>query len=320
MIKNSPQSLPQTSLPPIMQNTSKADGLIRLRESILNRLSGVSHLPVINDQPTDVNKSPPNNLSANLISTVLNLKTSVMDASGANVDYTALKHSPTYADYRQSCLAALRQFEPRHLLTVEASQAFWINLYNALVLDAVIHFGVEESVIEGRLGILAFFRQAAYQVGRQRVSLEDIEHGILRSNRGNPYVPGRLFPATDPRLAWSLPLDPRIHFALNCGGRSCPPIRAYTPENLDQQLDIAARGFVDATVEVHPKGNEIVLSQIFRWFAADFGGHDGIIQFLIDYLPNDKRRQWLLADSNHLRFNYSPYDWRLNVFQSASLT
>jgi hypothetical protein len=236
-----------------------------------------------------------------------------MDESGTAVDYVALRESKAYADYRQECLAALRQFDPHRLPSLEAARAFWINLYNALVLDAIICIGIQKSVTEGFLGTLFFFRRAAYLVGGQRMSLEDIEHGILRGNRGNPYVPGPHFTSNDSRLTWSLPLDPRIHFALNCGGRSCPPIRAYEAEKLGQQLDLASRGFIDATVEVRPECKEVVLSPIFRWYAADFGGRIGISRFLTDHLSDGKRRQALLLQGDEISLVYTSYDWGLNV-------
>jgi len=298
---------------PIRQSSGSRDVLIRRRDSLLNYLSGASKSLVINHQPVEVAMSPPTDLVDHLRNTLLDLKASFMNANGDSVDYTALKNSTAYADYQQTCQAALQAFDPQTLPSLAASQAFWINLYNTLVLDAVIHFNIQESVIEGRLGILAFFRRVAYQVGGQRVSLDDIEQGILRANRGNPYIPGPCFTSADPRLAWVLPIDPRIHFALNCGGRSCPPIRVYTPEKLEQQLDLVSRGFIDATVSVQPAHDDVVLSQIFRWYAVDFGGSKGIRQFLLDYLPHDERPQWLLSSGNSVRFCYAPYNWHLNA-------
>jgi hypothetical protein len=288
------------------------DFLIRARESILNQLAGVRPSLVINGGLPEVSMAMPNDLAARLKQTLDELKISVMDETGSNIDYGALKNSPAYTAYREECLAVLRHFKPDSLPTQVARRAFWINLYNALVLDAVITFGVERSVTEGRLGVLAFFRRAAYLVDGQRVSLEDIEHGILRANRGNPFVPGAHFPTQDPRLPWSLPIDPRLHFALNCGGRSCPPIRSYSAEKVDGQLDLATSGFIDNSVEIHPEKNEIVLSRIFQWYAGDFGGREGVIDFLIRYLPDDERRSFIVDSRSKLRLVYSNYDWHLN--------
>lgn len=304
---------PPPSVPtlPVSHHSAWSDRLIRAREWLLDSLTGANRQPALNAPTASPGAAIPLAVATQLGQALAELKSSVMIADGANVDYAALRRSPVYVAYRQERLAPLSAFDPHDLPSPAAARAFWLNLYNALVLDAVIQFGVRASVIEGWSGALAFFRRAAYQVGGQRLSLEGIEHGILRGNRGNPFLPGAHFPTTDPRLAWSLPLDPRIHFALNCGGRSCPPIRAYTPEGLEQELTLAARSFLAGTVEWRPARRELIVSQILRWYAADFGGRDGVLRFLRAYLPDDERRQALSADSD-LRLRYVPYDWGLN--------
>ena len=288
------------------------DLLIRVRQSILYQLAGVQPTLVINGGLPEVNIALPTELAAKLKETLDKLKVSVMDETGAKIGYAALRKSPAYSAYRDECVAAPRQFKPDYLPDQSARRAFWINLYNALVLDSVITFDVERNVTEGRLGLLAFFRRAAYLVDGQRVSLEDIEHGIVRANRGNPFVLGAHFPTQDPQLAWSLPVDPRVLFALNCGGRSCPPISSYSGEKLEEQLDTASRGFVDASVDIHPDKNAISVSRIFQWYRGDIGGRDGIIDFLIRYLPDDKRREFVVDSRDKLKVRFSAYDWRLN--------
>ena len=294
------------------QRPTYKDTLIRGREFLLNRLAGATPHLVLNPDRANGGMPPPADLAARIKQTLDELKVTAMDQDGAKVDYAALRSSSAYAVYQEECLVKLQRFQPGKLETAEAQRAFWINLYNALVLDAVIAFDVHDSITEGWLGMLSFFRRAAYVVDGRRVSLEDIEHGILRANRGNPYVPGTHFAATDARRAWSLPLDPRIHFALNCGGVSCPPIRSYTPDQLDSQLDLAARNFVNATVETFPEPGEVHLSQIVRWYAGDFGSREGLIDFLIAHLPDDARRDYLANNRDAYRFVYTPYDWRIN--------
>jgi hypothetical protein len=145
------------------------------------------------------------------------------------------------------------------------------------------------------------------------MNCDDIEHGILRANKGHPMLPGPQFASSDPRLSWAVdPLDMRIHFALNCAGRSCPPIQIYTPDDIDNQLELAARNFVNSDVSVGPIDNTIHLSAIYNWFSGDFGGREGIIDFLIDHLPDDERKTWLVEHRNKVTFRYKPYDWGLN--------
>jgi hypothetical protein len=297
----------------IQSGSPFSDVLIRGREWLLDMISGVDDSRIVNRYFPATDMQPSADLAQKLKQTLDDLKISVMDTSGAKVDYAALRVSSAYAAYHEECLAMLNRFNPEDLTTVEARRAFWINLYNALVMDAVIDLGIQRSVTEGRLGLLTFFRRAAYSVNGRRVSLDDIEHGILRGNRGNPYIPGVHFSSGDRRLEWALTLDPRIHFALNCGGKSCPPIRSYSPDRLEAQLDIAARSFVNSTVVIRPESDEVLLSKIFRWYEKDFGGRENLVDFLIEYLPEDERRDYLAKTRGHIRLRYTPYDWGLNA-------
>jgi len=126
-------------------------------------------------------------------------------------------------------------------------------------------------------------------------------------------LPGPQFTSTDPRLAWVVnPVDVRIHFALNCAGRSCPPIQVYTAEDLDEQLVLAARNFVNADVYIDQQAFRVHLSAIFKWFNADFGGQQGVVDFLIEHLPDGERKSWLAENVGNISFHYKPYDWGLN--------
>jgi hypothetical protein len=82
---------------------------------------------------------------------------------------------------------------------------------------------------------------------------------------------------------------------------------------LNTQLDLAARGFVNDSTEIQHKSNQLLLSQIFRWYQADFGGRQGVVAFLVENLPDDDRRELLKAGGDQLKFNYQSYDWGLNT-------
>jgi hypothetical protein len=180
------------------------------------------------------------------------------------------------------------------LVSRDARLAFWINLYNALVIDAVVAFGIGRSVSEGWAGHLAFFRRAAYVVSGFRFSCDDIEHGILRGNRGHPFIPGPQFDPSDTRMAFMVrPPDVRVHFALNCASRSCTPIGVYSADQIDAQLELATRSFIVSDTSLDRRQHTLTVSRIFRWFAGDFGGRAGVRAFLLRYLPEDERREWL---------------------------
>jgi len=287
------------------------DFLISFREKFLDSVSGSDRTRTLNPVialETDTNGGDP---ATELVGLLYEVVLSGLVDHGENVDYAALRTGPLYNDFRR-CTGELRKFDPSVLPDKNARLAFWINLYNVLVLDGVIASGIRQSVMEQRAG-MTFFRQVAYTVGGQRMSCDDIEHGILRANRGHPFYPGRQFGPSDHRLKWVIePFDTRIHFALNCASRSCPPIRAYSPEKLDVQLDLASRSYLASDMQIMPDMNTLQLSSIFKWFARDFGGLDGIIDFILSHLPEGEKFLWLSRERDRVSLRYKPYDWNLN--------
>jgi hypothetical protein len=299
--------------------TSAKARLIKARDNLLDRISGVPSNHVLNPYAGEIPSDRVTEPAAELKKALDMMKVEAMEAGGAAVNYILLRNSPAYNDYRKVCSPKLRGFDPGSFSTRQEKIAFWINLYNALVLDAVIYFGVQRSVTEGRLGVLAFFRRAAYNVGGYRVSADDIEHGILRSNKGHPYLPGAHFSQDDQCQKWAIsPLDVRIHFALNCASRSCPPIQAYAAEQLDSQLNLAASNFVYNHVQINADQKIMTTSAIFRWYQGDFGGRKGVLKFIANHLPQGERREWLLDNQRNVRLRYEPYDWGLNVFDHTT--
>ena len=106
--------------------------------------------------------------------------------------------------------------------------------------------------------------------------------------------------------------DPRIHFALNCASRSCPPIGVYDAARIDTQLDLAAASFIRADVEANPACS-VRLSAIFKWYTADFGGRAGVMAMLLRYLPEGETRLRLESQgAAGVKLDYAEYDWRLN--------
>jgi hypothetical protein len=286
--------------------------LINVREAAIRLLTGAKAGEVLNDMPYHGAVLPCTDLVAAIKRAVNEFQHEAFADDGRQVDYARLKASPAYQAYRRELTPQLRRLELATLETREQKLAFWINLYNALVIDAVITFEVRRSVTE-RMAGLAFFRWAAYEVGGQRYSCDDIESGILRNNAGNPFIFGPQFRSGDPRLRWLIsPLDPRIHFALNCASRSCPPIGVYTSDKIDAQLDMATRNFVAADTEINQRNNTLTISSIYNWYKDDFGGPEGIVQFVRHYLPADERRAWL-ERGPELHLVHRSYDWALNV-------
>jgi hypothetical protein len=135
--------------------------LITLRESLMNRILGVNSNETLNSISVVKSDFKDGSSLANEIQISLNqIKSQAVTTDGSQVDYKKLAGYPIYRSYND-LVGHLMEFDYRSLENNEKRMAFWINLYNALVIDAVIQFKVESSVTESWLGILAFFEKSA---------------------------------------------------------------------------------------------------------------------------------------------------------------
>jgi len=252
---------------------------------------------------------PKRGLSQEMLAAIRELKGRFCDTGTGRVDYPAIAASDEYRAYR-GLTARLGRFDLLNLRERDEKLAFWINLYNTVVVDGVIALGIADSVQE----VPGFFRRVAYDIGGRLFSPDDIEHGILRANARPPHRPLRRFRPWDGRRAFSLrPVDPRIHFALVCGSRSCAPIRFYSRERVEEELGVAAVAFVNGPeVEINCDARQVRLSRIFDWYAPDFGGEEGVLDFVARHLLDPEKKAFLEAERGALRVEYRPYDWRLN--------
>lgn len=172
-------------------------------------------------------------------------------------------------------------------------KAFWINCYNAYF-----------QILRKERGLVkpAVFSEKAIVIAGQALSLDDIEHGILRKYRWKwslGYLPD-LFVSRGIRQ-WAVQrVDYRIHFALNCGAKSCPPIAFYDPEKIDDQLDLAAQAFLGQETEVFAEKREIHTTRLFQWFKGDFGGNRGMRRILQEQAGLETKG-WKIV--------YKAYDW-----------
>ena len=161
----------------------------------------------------------------------------------------------------------------------EEQLAFWINVYNAYTIQLVNAHGERKSIrnINKTLGAIKAvgpWKQEIVRAGGQTMSLDHVEHEIIRKRFR----------------------EPRIHFALVCAARSCPPLRreAYTGGRLDAQLDAQARIFIAGSPDknrVDVASSTVYLSPIFTWFKEDFGLDLG--RFLARYVPDGPERRLL---------------------------
>ncbi|ERG88356.1 MAG: protein of unknown function, DUF547 [halophilic archaeon J07HX5] len=200
----------------------------------------------------------------------------------------------------QNAIAALDEADLEPVRTDRATAlAFWLNVYNASV----------QLLLEDRPELFEshrqFFGTDAVTVAGIDLSLDGIEHGILRGNRskyGLGYLP-RLT-TTGLGAAYRLEVDPRVHFALNCGAASCPAVLAYEPATVDQTLDDATRSHLTQTVNYDETTGHVRVPRLCLWYLGDFSGPSGILSLLEEYgqLPAG-------ASPPRRALRFDSYDW-----------
>lgn len=183
--------------------------------------------------------------------------------------------------------------------TDSEKKAFWINLYNAYTQVAL------KNNPEQYNSRSKFFGNEFIEVAGKKLSLDDIEHGILRRSKikwSLGYF-NKLFPNKTEKRVRVDKLDYRLHFALNCGAKSCPPIAFYKSENIDQQLDLATKTYLTGEAEYDAATNIVKLPTLMSWFRRDFGGKKKMIELLkqLSIIPVDKNP----------KVKFKSYDWTL---------
>jgi hypothetical protein len=191
--------------------------------------------------------------------------------------------------------------------------AFWINAYNAITIHGIVmHYPIEYG---GPIARIRFPKSSIRQIARfwdtvfvrvmgAEITLDDIEHEILRKEFG----------------------DPRIHFAVVCAAMGCPVLSsdAYRGDLLEQQLERDARRFIndEEKVRLDVSENKVYLSSLFKWYAGDFSAakqdrwlreysarYRGLMHTVAEYLRPEER-DYLIEHSPRLEF--LDYDWSLN--------
>ena len=292
-------------------NARRTRSLVPHKAGVGERLALLFRARILNPGPP--RETPPENPAVEIKEAVNTLRGHFYDNHRQRVDYPLIRGSGYYGKF-QRIADDLAAFDPASLVRDAERIAFWVNVYNAIVIHGVIELGIQDSLRE----VPGFFRGIRYQVGGHTYTPDEIEHGILRGNARPPRSLRSSFGLWDRRrsLAVTEP-DPRIHFALVCGSRTCPPIAVYEAENLGEQLETAAKVFINATTEVDPAARTVRLSRVFRWYRRDFPG-DGraLLRRIAQRLYDRDKGEWLEDHADTVRVRYAPYDWRLN--QSAA--
>jgi len=243
---------------------------------------------------------------------ILNLYSQFLSKDGKGVDYAAMGQSKEFKAYIKHT-AELQRVKLEGM-TREETLAFFINIYNALVIHANVVRGPPVNLWQR----YKFFNTISYTIGGYTFALNEIENGVLRSNRKPIGAVTKPFSKNDPRLKVALPEpEPKIHFALVCGAKSCPPIKTYTSSGIDEELSLAAEAFLegdDGCVLNMPK-REIRLSKIFQWYKEDFGSNnEELVLFVLAHMGKGKKKDKMeeLLISDNFKVSFMKYNWDLN--------
>ncbi len=200
-------------------------------------------------------------------------------SSTGKVNYSGLKSKK---DVLQNYLKDLKNFPPAENWTKNEKLAYWINLYNASTIMLILDNYPVSSITKisgGKPWDKRFVKS-----GSKTYTLNEVENEIIR-----------------PRFK-----EPRIHMAVNCAAKSCPSLMnaAFTASKLEQQLEKQTKAFINNTQFNTIKNGSLQLSKIFEWYAADFGGENGIRKFVKKYSN--------ISFKDNAKISYIEYNWDLN--------
>jgi hypothetical protein len=214
------------------------------------------------------------------------------------VNYTQWKATDSDVTRLNQYLSQLASAELTRTDTAAGRLAFFINAYNAVTIRGILDQYPTTSIRNHTAKLFGFniWKDLILPVGDSRLSLEDIEHEVLRKMQ-----------------------QPRIHFAIVCASLGCPSLRneAYTPAKIDQQLENAAKDFFQkpSNFRIDQATNTLAMSSILDWFQEDFGASQADrLERIATWLSPEQAKT--LSQLSRPSIEYLDYDWNLNDSQS----
>ena len=202
------------------------------------------------------------------------------------VDYQGFKNEEAKLD---QYLKVLEEIDTKKLSRDEQF-AFYVNAYNAWTIKLILtgYPGIKSIKDLGSIFKNPWKKKIA-RIDADIITLDNIEHDILR--------PGFK--------------DPRVHFAVNCASKGCPPLRPepYRADILEQQLDEMTQAFINDSRRNRLEGRTLYVSSIFKWFSEDF--NNDVVGFFLKYAQGDLKKKLEKSKSN-IQVKYLGYDWSLN--------
>jgi len=202
--------------------------------------------------------------------------------------YVDVNGDVNYADFKNDemvlseYLDLLKENEPEDSWSDNKKMAYWINVYNAFTIYNILFEYPVSSIMDIESG--AIWTTRKIKIGGIDYTLDQIENDkLLRAFN-----------------------EPRVHFAVNCAAASCPPLlnKAWTEDNIQQYYASQTSSFINNMTYNTLMNSSIEVSEIFNWYAADFGGSTQIVSYVQQYSTT--------SIDNAATVMYKNYDWTLN--------
>lgn len=200
-------------------------------------------------------------------------------SSSGKVDYKSFKKEQSELE---AYISLLQNNAPKSDWSKNKEMAYWINLYNAFTIQTILEEYPVKSIMDIDGGKV--WDKRTISVGGKSYTLNDIEKKqLLKRFR-----------------------EPRVHFAVNCAAASCPPLlnKAWTEENIQRYMSKQARAFINNSTHNSLSANSVQLSQIFNWYADDFGGKDKVLSYIQKYSSTEINK--------NAKVSFKTYNWSLN--------
>ncbi len=205
-------------------------------------------------------------------------------------------------DALQKKLASATQQDLKTILvTDEQKKAFWINVYNGYII-AILKKDKKQFDDRG-----AFFTKKQIEIAGKVLSFDDIENGMIRRSQfkfGLGYI-AKPFPSAFERSLRVKERDYRIHFAINCGAKSCPPVKIFKAQTVDEELQKSSANYLKQQTKFLENKNTVETSTLMSWFRGDFGGKTGTKSILKEFK--------LIPENSNPKVTYGSYDWTLDI-------
>lgn len=218
----------------------------------------------------------------------------------------ALQDRKPTDEYKKALAEISLEDLSQQINTDEKRLAFWINIYNAFIMDIL------KDAPEKYEDRSTFFKAKQMIIAGEEVSFDDVEHGVIRSSvikLSLGYL-SKWFVSNWERKLRTNQRNYRVHFALNCGAKSCPPVAIYDDKTVNDDLEKISKQYLSRVSSYDEGQKKVVTTPLMSWFRGDFGGKKGTKNIL---------KKHGLIPSTDVDLAFDSYDWTLYLFNFTTI-